>query len=50
MNFEPINFINNLYYMGMGMLGIFIVMAVIIIVTMVLDRATSKKNSSEDEQ
>ena len=50
MNFEPINFINNLYYMGMGMLGIFIVMAVIIIVTMVLDRATSKKNSGEDEQ
>ena len=49
MNFEPMNFVNNLSYMGLGMLGIFIVMGVIIAVTTVLDKAASKK-SGEDEQ
>lgn len=37
------NFVTNLKYMGLGMLGIFIVMGVIIAVTMILDKATAKK-------
>ncbi len=43
------NFVSNLKYMGLGMLGIFIVMAIIIIVTIVLDKLTSKK-SGENEK
>ncbi len=49
MFFEPMNFVSNLKYMGLGMLGIFIVMAIIIIVTIVLDKLTSKK-SGENEK
>ena len=48
MNFDPINFVTNLRYMGLGMLGIFIVMGVIILVTMLLDRATANKKEGED--
>ena len=50
MFFEPMNFVRNLSYMGLGMLGIFIVMAVIIIVTVALDKLTSKKDSGKPEQ
>lgn len=42
------NFVSNLYYMGFGMLGIFIVMAIIILVTMLLDRLTSNKGGNKD--
>jgi len=37
MNINPINFINNLSYMGIGMLGIFIVIGVIILLTVFLN-------------
>ncbi|MBE7023293.1 MAG: oxaloacetate decarboxylase [Clostridia bacterium] len=37
------NFITNLWYMGIGMLGIFIVIGVIILLTMLLNNITSKK-------
>jgi len=43
MNINPINFINNLSYMGIGMLGIFIVIGVIILLTVFLNNITSKK-------
>lgn len=43
MTFNPYNFISNLYYMGMGMLGIVIVIGVIIGVTVLLNKITSKK-------
>ncbi len=43
MFFEPMNFVNNLGYMGIGMLGIFIVIAVIILLTMLLNAVTTKK-------
>ena len=49
MNFEPMNFVTNLRYMGLGMLGIFIVMGVIILVTVILDRVTSKKDPGDGE-
>ncbi len=43
MNINPMNFINNLSYMGVGMLGIFIVIGVIILLTALLNNVTSKK-------
>ncbi len=43
MYFEIMNFVTNLKYMGLGMLGIFIVMGIIITVTLILDKATAKK-------
>ena len=42
MFFEPMNFINNLGYMGVGMLGIFVVIGVIIALTTMLNSITSK--------
>ena len=50
MNFEPMNFVKNLPYMGWGMLGILIVMGIIIVVTVVLEKVTSKKEEKKDEQ
>ena len=41
--FEPQSFIDNLKYMGQGMLGIIVVMGVIILVTVLLNRITKKK-------
>ena len=43
MNINPMNFITNLSYMGVGMLGIFIVIGVIILLTALLNNITSKK-------
>lgn len=36
------NFFANLYYMGVGMLGIFLVIGVIILITMLLNHITKK--------
>ena len=46
--FEPINFINNLKYMGLGMLGIFIVIGLIVGVTVALNRVSAPKKNKED--
>ncbi len=43
MNFNPMNFINNLRYMGLGMVGIFAVIGVIILVTVLLNKIFSSK-------
>ena len=43
MQFNPMNFIYNLKYMGLGMLGILIVIAVIIAITMILNNVTKDK-------
>lgn len=47
MTFEPMNFVTNLSYMGIGMLGIFIVIGAIIAVTAILNKVTADK---KDEQ
>lgn len=48
MNINPWNFVENLYYMGVGMLSIFIVIGVIILMTMLLNKISgSKKNNNE---
>ena len=41
MNFNPMNFLVNLKYMGSGMLIILIVMAIIIACTMLLNKLPS---------
>lgn len=43
MQIEPMNFIYNLKYMGIGMLSILIVIGVIILITMLLSKLTSEK-------
>ncbi len=40
MQFNPMNFIYNLKYMGLGMLGILVVIGVIILVTVILNKVT----------
>lgn len=43
MTFTPMNFVENLYYMGVGMLGIMIVIGVIILATVLLNKICSKR-------
>lgn len=48
MDFEPMNFVKSLRYMGEGMFGIILVIGVIIGITMFLNFATKKKNKKND--
>ena len=41
--FNPMNFVSNLSYMASGMIGIFAVIGVIIIATLLLNNITRKK-------
>ena len=41
--FEPSQFVDNLYYMGVGMVGIFLVIGIIVLCTVALNRAFSGK-------
>ena len=43
MTFDPMAFIDNLYYMGVGMASILIVMGVLILITNLLNTMFSKK-------
>ena len=43
MTFEPMNFIYNLYYMGVGMLGVFIIIGIIVLATYAIGYFTSEK-------
>ncbi len=47
--FHPQMFLENLKYMGLGMLCIFIVIAVIIGIVMLLEKLTSRKKSDDAE-
>ncbi len=42
MEFNPMAFVNNLRYMGLGMLGVFVVIGLIVLITMLLNKITSK--------
>ncbi len=46
MNIDIMNFVYNLKYMGLGMLGIIIVIGVIILITMFLNKVTEKKGNN----
>ena len=41
--FQPMNFVNNLQYMGIGMLVIFAVIGVIALVTVLINKIFSEK-------
>ena len=41
--FEPMNFVENLQYMGVGMLGIFVVIGLIMVSVVVLNKAFKPK-------
>ncbi|MBO4277988.1 MAG: hypothetical protein J5925_06290 [Clostridia bacterium] len=43
MEFNAMRFVENLKYMGLGMLGIFAVIGVIIIATVIFNKATEKR-------
>lgn len=44
LNFDPSGFVRGLPTMGKGMLGIFLVIGIIILVTAILNALTSKRN------
>lgn len=44
LDFQASGFARNLKYMGLGMLGIFVVVGIVIGLTFVLNAATTKKN------
>lgn len=48
MYFEPSQFLDNLPYMGMGMLGIFIVIGVIAGLTMLLNAVTAERKKDDE--
>ena len=43
------NFVSNLYYMGVGMLGIFIVIGAIVLVTVILNKVTAEKKPTDEQ-
>ena len=43
MEYNPIQFVNNLKYMGIGMLGVFMIIAIIILATMAISHFSSKQ-------
>lgn len=45
--FSPMNFIDNLKYMGLGMLGIFTVIGCIVLMTVLLNALTGKKQDDQ---
>ncbi len=47
--FEPLNFVENLQYMGIGMLVIFVIIGVIILTTALISKLFSKKDSGAEK-
>lgn len=43
-------FVDNLTYMGQGMLGIFVVIGIIIVFTTILTKVSSKIGKKDDEE
>ena len=43
MNFNPVAFVENLKYMGIGMLGVFMIIGIIVVATYAIDKLTSGK-------
>ena len=49
MEFNPIGFVENLKYMGIGMLGVFMIVGIIIFATYAICKLTTKKDNKKDE-
>ena len=47
--FEPIQFVNYLKYMGIGMLGVFIIVGIIIVATYAIGKLTAQKDSGNNQ-
>lgn len=45
--FEPMNFVYSLKYMGVGMLGVFIIVGIIIAATYAIGKLTAKNGEKE---
>jgi hypothetical protein len=45
--FNPINFVNNLKYMGIGMLGVFMIILVIMAATYLIGKISSADNDAQ---
>ena len=50
MNFTPMAFVNNLYYMGVGMLSIFGVIGIIVVMTMLLNTIKVPDEKDNDKK
>ena len=48
MYFEPTAFVENLKYMGIGMVGVFLIIGIIVLATSVLKKATTKKEKNDE--
>ena len=46
--FNPMNFVNNLVYLVVGLIGIFIVIGLIVIATVILNRLPDGKSKKDD--
>ena len=49
MQFNPINFVTNLKYMGIGMLGVFMIIGIIVLATYGIGYATAKMSEKSDK-
>ena len=50
MQFIPMNFVENLKYMGIGMLGVFMIIGIIIAATYAIGYFTAEKKDEEGGQ
>jgi len=50
MNFNPMQFVDSLKYMGIGMLSIFIVIGVIMLITLLLNAITAPRKNKNIQQ
>ena len=50
LQFEPVKFVENLQYMGIGMLGVFIIIGIIIGATYAIGKLTSLPKKVKEEE
>ena len=50
MNFDPMRFVETLKYMGIGILGVFIIVGIIIFATYAIAKYTGKAKKNSDNK
>ncbi len=50
MEFNPMNFVHSLKYMGVGMLGVFIIIGIIVGATYLIGYATDKLSAKKNDE
>ena len=48
MNFNPMGFVDNLPYMGIGMLGVFLIVGIIIVATGLIGKLTGSSGKGNE--